>query len=317
MARTAREQLEILSKCHLKLGTWQMAVEGALTEELIKPVLDSFELARHYADDSYKCWHAWAMANLEVVSFYQSQKTADARVNTTIINALRAFFKSIALSRDNSLQDTLRLITLWFNNGHQPEVSLAMEQGFATVPLDTWLQVIPQLIARINASSFHVRRLIHSFLLELGGHHLQALLYYLTFPSRSDSLAQILNRMRKHNANLVEQVRANIPQSYSRQALLVSMEMNRVAVLWHEIWHEGLEEASRAYITDKNPQAMLNILEPLHAMLAKVCTIRFAALQTTLGSGDIKRGQLLPSLWPRLAGGGGVVQPIPEVTEHH
>jgi FKBP12-rapamycin binding domain len=29
------------------------------------------------------------------------------------------------------------------------------------------------------------------------------------------------------------------------QALLVSRELIRVAILWHEQWHEGLEEASR------------------------------------------------------------------------
>ena len=29
------------------------------------------------------------------------------------------------------------------------------------------------------------------------------------------------------------------------QALMVSDELIRVAILWHEQWHEGLEEASR------------------------------------------------------------------------
>ena len=31
------------------------------------------------------------------------------------------------------------------------------------------------------------------------------------------------------------------------QAALVSSELIRVAILWHEMWHEGLEEASRLY----------------------------------------------------------------------
>jgi phosphatidylinositol kinase/protein kinase (PI-3 family) len=33
------------------------------------------------------------------------------------------------------------------------------------------------------------------------------------------------------------------------QALLVSRELIRVAILWHEQWHEGLEEASRYALT--------------------------------------------------------------------
>ena len=56
----------------------------------------------------------------------------------------------------------------------------------------------------------------------------------------------------------------------SEQALIVSHELNRVAILWHELWHEGLEEASRLYFTEKNPQGMIAVLEPLHDLLEAV-----------------------------------------------
>ena len=46
-----------------------------------------------------------------------------------------------------------------------------------------------------------------------------------------------MESMRQHSPNLVE------------QADTVSQELIRVAVLWHELWHEGLEEASRLYET--------------------------------------------------------------------
>lgn len=51
------------------------------------------------------------------------------------------------------------------------------------------------------------------------------------------------------------------------QAQLVSKELVRVAILWHEKWHEGLEEASRLYFGEHNIEGMLNVLEPLHEML--------------------------------------------------
>ncbi len=50
---------------------------------------------------------------------------------------------------------------------------------------------------------------------------------------------------------------------------MVSDELIRTAILWHEQWHEGLEEASRLYFGDKNVPGMLAKLEPLHAMLEK------------------------------------------------
>lgn len=54
--------------------------------------------------------------------------------------------------------------------------------------------------------------------------------------------ASILNSLREHNNTLVE------------QAKLVSEELIRVAILWHEMWHESLEEASKLYFGEKNVQ---------------------------------------------------------------
>lgn len=43
-----------------------------------------------------------------------------------------------------------------------------------------------------------------------------------------------------------------------------------MAILWHEMWHEGLEEASRLFFNDKNPEGMIATLEPLHDLLERV-----------------------------------------------
>lgn len=51
------------------------------------------------------------------------------------------------------------------------------------------------------------------------------------------------------------------------KAQLVSKELIRVAILWHEMWHEALEEASRLYFGEHNIEGMLKVLEPLHELL--------------------------------------------------
>ncbi|KAL3228147.1 hypothetical protein MRX96_004061 [Rhipicephalus microplus] len=63
--------------------------------------------------------------------------------------------------------------------------------------------------------------------------------------------------MREHSARLVN------------QAITVSEELIRVAILWHELWHEGLEEASRLYFGERNVKGMFATLEPLHAMMER------------------------------------------------
>ena len=70
---------------------------------------------------------------------------------TYIIPAVDGFLRSIALSPGTSLQDTLRLLTLWFTYGYQHGVSTAISQGLHMVPVDVWLEVIPQVS--------HIRRI--------------------------------------------------------------------------------------------------------------------------------------------------------------
>ena len=38
---------------------------------------------------------------------------------------------------------------------------------------------------------------------------------------------------------------------------MMSDELIRVAILWHEQWHEALEEASRLFFGERNIQGML------------------------------------------------------------
>jgi len=105
-----------------------------------------------------------------------------------------------------------------------------------------------------------IARLIHQLLVDIGKHHPQSLIYPLTVaskasaPGRQASAKKILDIMQVHSPNLVQ------------QAMLVSEELIRIAILWHELWHEGLEEASRLYFGERNVRGMFEILDPLHQM---------------------------------------------------
>ena len=50
-------------------------------------------------------------------------------------------------------------------------------------------------------------------------------------------------------------------------------ELIRCAIVWHEMWHEGLEEASKLYFGQQNIMGMLSTLAPLHAMMKKTETL--------------------------------------------
>ncbi|CAD6506377.1 BgTH12-07303 [Blumeria graminis f. sp. triticale] len=266
------EHYVLLARCYLKQGEWQVSRrKGDWNHEVVSEILDSYRAAANFNPNWYKAWHSWALANFEIVQALgeKSERDRDFALPQSIIidyvvPAIHGFFRSIALSQGSSLQDTLRLLTLWFAHGGSSEVNLAVTEGFGSVSVDTWLEVIPQLIARINQPNARVRQSIHNLLADVGRAHPQALVYPLTVAMksapntrRSRSAMQIMESMRQHSSRLVE------------QADIVSHELIRVAVLWHELWHEGLEEASRLYFGDRNIEGMFATLAPLHDMLDK------------------------------------------------
>ncbi|PLN84338.1 putative TOR pathway phosphatidylinositol 3-kinase TorA [Aspergillus taichungensis] len=263
---------KLLSKSYLRLGEWQIALQkGEWRAEYMREILSAYSAATQYNRDSYKAWHSWALANYNVVTTISNIASQDNKpvpvpahiVTEHVIPAIHGFLRSIALSSTSSLQDTLRLLTLWFTHGGDHGVITVVTEGFSSVKIDTWLAVTPQLIARINQSDIRVRGSVHQLLAEVGKAHPQALIYPLTVAMksnvtrRSQSAGNLMESMRQHSAKLVE------------QADLVSQELIRVAVLWHELWHEGLEEASRLYFGDSNVEGMFKTLAPLHDMLDK------------------------------------------------
>ncbi|KAL6013161.1 hypothetical protein ACLOJK_003653 [Asimina triloba] len=237
----------LLARVYRWLGVWQWALFPGLDDGSIQEILMAFRNATQCAQDWAKAWHTWALFNTAVMSHY-TLRGFPGITGQYVVAAVTGYFHSIACAAtskgaDDSLQDILRLLTLWFNHGATSEVQMALQKGFSLVRIETWLVVLPQIIARIHSNN-------HA-----------ALMYPLLVACKSISLLrkaaalEVVDKVRQHSGVLVD------------QAELVSKELIRVAILWHEMWHEALEEASRLYFGEHNIEGMLNVLEPLHAML--------------------------------------------------
>ncbi|CCI39855.1 unnamed protein product [Albugo candida] len=297
-----QSEKELIVKCHLKLAEWQFTVhEQQLSRTCLSRVLASLKLCTDLQPQSYKAWHTWALMNFYVVDRFnlqsgipQHRDKADKTKNKGtsagikggpgpyIASAVEGFFRSVALGRSrwaaNVQQDILRVLTLWFAHGDRPEVYTALEQGFQSVSIETWLIVIPQLIARIHTPYRKIQNLLHSLLSTIGAQHPHALIYPLSVALKSplqvrrEAAEVIMNTMRKQYNELVE------------EALLVSRELIRIAILWHEMWHEGLEEASRLYFGERDVAGMVEVLEPLHQMMENGPeTLREVSFQQAFG----------------------------------
>ncbi|KAL2621813.1 hypothetical protein R1flu_002018 [Riccia fluitans] len=259
--------IPLLARVHLKLGDWRWHLNPNLNETSIKEILRAFGTATDLARGWSKAWHKWALFNTAVMSHYTKYGKSEL-ASKHVVAAVTGYFcsienASVTKGGDDSLQDILRLLTLWFNHGACKQVQDALQDGFTRVNIDTWLAVLPQIIARVHSNTAAVRDLIQELLLKIGEEHPQALMYPLLVACKSISSVrrtaaqQVVDKVRRHSNRLVE------------EAQMVSKELIRVAILWHEMWHEALEEASRLYFGERNPEGMLNVLAPLHATLEK------------------------------------------------
>ncbi|KAJ9451057.1 (UPF0240) [Diplonema papillatum] len=262
----------LLAKCCLKLGDWMSELASIPTEsfegaDTARRAMELYNQATFYDKGWYRAWHAWALANHTQA---QESKEGSKQQLEFITAAIRGYVKSITLgpSHASVLQDILRLLTLWFLHGSHESVENAVREGFELITLDIWLLVIPQIIARVHTREPRIAALVCHILCRIGRAFPQSLVYALTVCTKSNlsdrktAASKVLDGMREHSAVLVEQCE------------FVSNELIRVAIIWHELWNEGIEEASKLFFGSKDVEGMLRTLFPLHTLMRQTQTLR-------------------------------------------
>eukprot|EP00981_Chlorochromonas_danica_P010478 scaffold3243_cov173-Ochromonas_danica.AAC.11 len=264
--------------CLLKLGEWKVAIldPGQTVDSSTRlEVLSLYSKATLVDPNSYQAWHQWGLSNyraIEEARAFGKKSTATAtgnnnnnsltdgnsgnkspkipifakdQINMLAANAVKGFMRALMLGTrrfsSSVTQDMLCILSLWFTCGKHSEVNAALQNGLQSVPLDNWLGVLPQLIARIDHPDQDTRMLLHNLLIRIGVKHAQALVYPLSVAlksplgDRKEAAESLMNSLRQHSNKLID------------QALMVSQELVRIAILWEEKWHWALEEASRQY----------------------------------------------------------------------
>ena len=172
-------------------------------------------------------------------------------VTEYVKEAIKGFVKSIVLGQGQSgtanvLQDTLRLLTLWFKYGTKKGVYDILKGEIDKISEDNWLSVVPQLIARIHIKSPEISGLLRNLLTRVAKAHPQALVCPISVALNTNDYQQksvaseVLYEMRKLCSQLVQ------------EATMVSRELMRVAITPHELWYDGLENAAQLYLENKD-----------------------------------------------------------------
>lgn len=188
------------AKCLVKLGRWvSQEKENGVGDDV---VFEALTEATVLAPSWVKAWHNLAMFHFRQVDQREAAGGGLEDLMAHVVPAVQAFHRSLSLSRTAShQQDAMRFLTLWFKYGSVPELTSAMEGALGSLPIDTWLDVVPQIIARINLPDTIVRGQIHDLLFRIGREHPQVLIYPLTVagespdPVRKEAGRSLLHRM--------------------------------------------------------------------------------------------------------------------------
>ncbi|EGT38365.1 hypothetical protein CAEBREN_29363 [Caenorhabditis brenneri] len=202
--------------------------------------------------------------------------------------AITCFAKALMCSPGSRLEDTLRLMQLWFDHADNEIVYKAIAESIFDLPVTSWLEAIPQLMARLDSSKEkNSVKLVLRVLCEIAKYLPQALIYALTVASRSSDCH------RRENASIILAKMIEYHQRLVQEANLVTEELVRCAILWHEQWHDALDDASRVYfhrrLQDNNVTAMFDALKNMNTLMQKgpPTTMKEHSFQQTY-SADLK-----------------------------
>ena len=176
-----------------KLGTW---LSESLTEESQKgfdKVLGLFKKSLKLCSEEVETWHLFALTNYKRIQQITNNRERQIDPNseqmqTLIKDSFEGFMKSISIGGPDfteALQDTLKLLEILFKYGDQPNIMKIMNENFMAVDITCWLNVVPQLIAKLDIGNDTIFQNIMRLLEHVGhshpgydavsaGHHLHA-----------------------------------------------------------------------------------------------------------------------------------------------
>ena len=215
--------------------------------------LDSFQTATELDPSWFRGWRYWSEAN---VQFLASRGYSQAH----FVNAVVSFINAIRFGPSSStvIQDVLKFLALWSRNCNDDRSLEVLEKSVSMVPVQTWLLVIPQLIARLDHGLDRSCDLVADILATVARENPHPLIAPLIVCAASHE------RRRREHAELILARMAGSNPTLIAEGRSVCSELIRISMVIHEQWHDALETAAKAYFGDGNTAENVEILTRAH-----------------------------------------------------
>lgn len=229
-------------------GEWSISSDKLIEAKEILAVY-----LNHTVDNS-KAWHLFYRANLLL-------SKSDPKY---LIPSFSASLNGLILGTNEGfkLNFVLAILPILFYQNNK-EVYKIFKEKMHQIPTNSWFDVLPQIIARMNTQDLELREIVEKLLCLISDSIPHSVLYSLFVPLRSSNQDRQIS-----STNVLNQLRTKFPQMVNK-TIKFTNELIRVAASWFEIYRSRVDEATRAFFLNNDYQRMVNILTPLFSMLSE------------------------------------------------
>ncbi|GET88168.1 phosphatidylinositol 3-kinase, putative [Leishmania tarentolae] len=254
----------------LRLGTWKQELHadsfwqrGFRDEEL-----GHFHKAIRAVPSSYEAWHSWGLMNYRIQQRDHNLSPEDQR--TFVEAAHQGFVGAICRCKNSpeALPAVMRLLQLWVIHNGVELLKETVADSISRIPIDHWVQTIPQLIGHLSSDSHDIREVIGMILRSLCEVHPQATVFPLLVVMMSDSSTSGSNRNSLHNRDDSNTLSGTSAMSDSANPLVRKQEIVQ-GIIQHcpkRIFHEA--EAVAKLLVDVSAIPIEKIRENLSQVAA-------------------------------------------------
>ncbi len=232
-------------------------------------IIENLSISTSYNNKNYQSWHNFAMINYQYIDYINNNEKITGKY---IINAINGFTNSIIIgdkNRSKTFQDLLRLIDLFFKYGSDTnEISSLISNNFNLINTDCYLDVVPQLICRIDIMNKNkiIFKILSELLVKIGKKHPRALIYPLIVMKNSRSHHRKIAA--ENVLNSIIEINIFYKELINECSTFID-ELNRCAMLLHEEWFDTIEESAKLFFTNKDINGMITLLLGLHQKMKK------------------------------------------------
>lgn len=225
-------------------------------------IIELYHKCAAIKNDDALTYHNLADAYLQAIEKPNTNQQIKQNEREYLKDALESLVYSIINQNSSSvqLQDLLRFLTLWFNYGVQSVINMKVDALITQIPTKLWIQVIPQLVARLDHKNQNIYLLLEKILFNIANYRPSTIIYPLRVFNHSFSDRKILlsNELLQFIAS-----KKNISQDHLE---LLCSNLENIAVSLLEYWVSQLNIIRENFLKDDSYDDMLAQMTELFSL---------------------------------------------------